>query len=105
MTLYRVSQFAYYDIRQSRPCNIYKIDRAPTAGILATHVKSVEPAKSRLTQYTGCNCIYALTAENGDFVTYASLPEFLSWIIDNGYTVLPSMTAALLPEKSFYISG
>lgn len=104
MTLYRVSQFTYYDTRKSAPCNIYKIDRTPTSGLLASHIKSVEPVKSRLTQYAECSSALALTMLTGEFVNYTNLPEFLSWIIDNGYTILPSMTNALMPEKSFYIS-
>jgi hypothetical protein len=100
--IYRISKFAHYNTRTREACSIYKIDRQPT-GALGAFVKSVDRAKSRMEG--NCSCVLAIkNPEDGcEFVQYDTLPVLLSWLTDNGYTVLPSLSEVAMRDSNFMI--
>lgn len=104
--IYRVNKFAYYDSRQRQSYSAYKIDRVP-AGALAAFVRSTEGAKNRI-DCGNCSCVNAIKNPEGatdmyEFVRYETLPVFLSWLSENGYTILPSMSQVMLCNDHFMI--
>lgn len=106
--IYRISKFPYYDSRQQRAYSAYKIDRQPV-GVFAQYVRTVEKAQNRMDS-GNCSCILGIKNPEGatdsyEFIRHETLPILLSWLTDNGFTILPSMSAAILNDSHFMISA
>lgn len=106
--IYRISKFPYYDSRQQRAYSAYKIDRQPT-GALSQYVRTVEKAKNRI-DAADSSCIIGIKNPEGatdmyEFIRHETLPVLLSWLTENSYTILPSMSDVLLCDSHFMIQA
>jgi len=104
--IYRVSQFAYYDIRAREPYSAYRIDRQP-AGPLAQIVCCKSEARNRING-PGDKTVWAIKApldscSQYELTRWETLPALMTFLAENNYDILPNMEYALVPDKNFMI--
>ncbi len=114
MNVYRIFPVLYTGF-QNKALTVYGIDRQPGAPlsswVTCTLRVREDPAsvwdsrqyyRIRLPTIDGGCC--SNSSEIGDSVTYAQLPQLITWFMNNGYTVETPMHK-IQPLSEIYIKG
>jgi hypothetical protein len=97
---YSVSSVPFYDAFQQQYSKILCVNSAKVAGPLAARVKTVRPARLSGLNQGPTNCIHALTALSGGYMTPDDLPELFAFLATHGYTVDLGLTKLAAKHQS-----
>jgi len=105
MKIYRIFPMIWYNSREQAHRTVYGIEPEPERGSqewLNTNVRSAR-ADSKDPLYMEDRC-YAQVLLNSEPVTWRLIPEWLTLIMANGYSLYgDGATEVPKPNKSFYI--
>ena len=103
--IYRIIPFLWNDATSNQNCQmaltIYGIDRPPAN--IKTHCVR-RPKEDPAYYWDGQTIARLLAPATNEPVTWSSLPQWLSYAIAQGYTIVGDI-GQLKPNKEFYISG